>query len=145
MIGQLLPRWTAIGILCRQIDEVLLAEAAICLRARGHRLRQRHCNVSLLTGQNLRTVEVATIGNRIEMLSTESLLGLRSHVGKLCPIRADIRDLVRDNQMVLGVYSHLMATLAVVNRPILRQRATNCAQTLRIAGPLSFRKSAIVL
>ena len=38
-----------------------------------------------------------------------------------------------------------MATLAVVNRPIARQSATNCAQTLRIAAPLSLRKSAIVL
>jgi hypothetical protein len=25
----------------------------------------------------------------------------------LCPVRADIRDFVRDNQMLLGVYSHL--------------------------------------
>ena len=40
-IGQLLTRRTAIDILGRQIDEVLLAETAICLRARGHRLRQR--------------------------------------------------------------------------------------------------------
>ena len=32
-----------------------------------------------------------------------------------------------------------------VRRPISRQTATNCAHTLRIAGPLSLRKSAIVL
>src|ERR1700716_1207978 len=38
-----------------------------------------------------------------------------------------------------------MATLAFVRRPISRQTATNCAHTLRIAGPLSLRKSAIVL
>jgi hypothetical protein len=83
MIGQLLPRWTAIGILFRQIGEVLLSEAAIRLRARGHRLRQRHCNIGLLAGQNLGAVEVAAIGNGIEMLSADCLLGLGSDVGKL--------------------------------------------------------------
>src|SRR6516164_3089713 len=103
MVGQLLPRRTAIRILCPQIDEVLLAEAAIRLRARGHRLRQCYCNVGLFAGQYLRAVEVTAVGNRIEMLSTEDLLGLRSHVGKLCPIRAGIRDLVRDDQVILGV------------------------------------------
>src|SRR5205807_1366238 len=38
-----------------------------------------------------------------------------------------------------------IATLASVNSPILRQSATNRAQTCRIARPLSLRKSAIVL
>jgi hypothetical protein len=33
-----------------------------------------------------------------------------------------------------------MATLAFVSRPISRQSATNCAHTLRIAGPLSVDK-----
>src|ERR1700757_3537447 len=37
-----------------------------------------------------------------------------------------------------------IATLAFVRRPICRQSATNWTQTLRIAGPLSLRKSAIV-
>src|ERR1700716_4302342 len=38
-----------------------------------------------------------------------------------------------------------MATLAVASRPISRQSSTKRAHTLRIAGPLSLRKSAIVL
>ena len=38
-----------------------------------------------------------------------------------------------------------MATLALVSRPILRHNSTNCAQTFLIAGPLSLRKSAMVL
>src|SRR6202040_1153652 len=58
-IGQLLARRAAIDILRQQIDEVLFAEAAIRLRARCHRLRQRHRNVSLLACQDLGAVEVA--------------------------------------------------------------------------------------
>src|SRR3981081_3735219 len=38
-----------------------------------------------------------------------------------------------------------MATLAFVRSPISRQSSTKRAHTLRIAGPLSLRKSAIVL
>ena len=37
------------------------------------------------------------------------------------------------------------ATLAATNRPNCRHSATNCEQTLRIAAPLSLRKSAMVL
>src|SRR3979409_1151986 len=38
-----------------------------------------------------------------------------------------------------------MATLAFPSRPILRHNSTNCAQTFLMAGPLSLRKSAMVL
>src|ERR1700736_6637933 len=82
-IGQLLPRWTTIDILRRHIDKVLLAVSAFRLRTRGHRLRERHRYVGLLAGQNLGAVVVAAIGNGIEMLSTEHVLGLRGHLSKL--------------------------------------------------------------
>src|SRR5437588_10420435 len=82
-IGQLLARRAAVDILRRQIDEVLLAEAAIRLRARCHWLRQRHRKVSLLAGQNLGAVEVAAIRNGIEMVSAKNLLRLRCNLGKL--------------------------------------------------------------
>jgi hypothetical protein len=38
-----------------------------------------------------------------------------------------------------------MATLAFASRPILRHNSTNRAQTFLISGPLSLRKSAMVL
>ena len=47
--------------------------------------------------------------------------------------------------ILAGAVLATLATLAFVRRPISRQTATNCAHTLRIAGPLSLRKSAIVL
>src|ERR1700730_17856762 len=65
------------------LDEVLLAEAAIRLRARCHWLRQRHRNVGLLACQNLGAVEVAAIGDDIEMVSTKNAFRLRCDVGKL--------------------------------------------------------------
>src|SRR3979490_1879096 len=75
-IGQLLARRAAIDILSRQINEILLAETAIRLRARCHRLRQRRRNVSLLACQNLGAVEVAAIRNRIQMVSPKNFLSL---------------------------------------------------------------------
>src|SRR3979409_1748923 len=69
-IGQLLARRAAIDILGRQINEILLAETAIRLRARCHRLRQRHRNVSLLACQNLAAGSVARVRNSTGMEST---------------------------------------------------------------------------
>ena len=63
IILQFLTGRAAIDILRRQIDEVLLAEAAFRLRARRHRLGERHRDAGLLAGQDLLTVEVAAIGD----------------------------------------------------------------------------------
>src|SRR5262249_53108236 len=82
-IGQLLARRTAIDILRRQVAKALLAKAATLLRARGHRLWQRHRNAGIIASLDFRAVVVPTIGDSIEMLSTEDLLGLHSHVRKL--------------------------------------------------------------
>src|SRR6201997_4147932 len=82
-IAKLLTSRAAVRILCRQIDEVLLAEAAFRLRARRHRLRQRHGNIGLRARQNLGAVEVAAISDGIELVSTKNLLCLRGDFGKL--------------------------------------------------------------
>jgi hypothetical protein len=50
---ELLVGGAAIDILLRQIDEVLLTEAAFRLRARRHRFGQRHADARLLAGQDL--------------------------------------------------------------------------------------------
>src|SRR4029453_3362720 len=51
VVLEVLAGRTAVDIFLRQIDEVLLAEAALRLRTRPQRLRQRHRDVSLL-GRN---------------------------------------------------------------------------------------------
>src|SRR6516164_6910154 len=83
-VGQLLARRATVDILWRQIDEILLAEPAVRLRARCHRLRQRHRDVGLLAGQNLRTVVVAAVSDGIEIISAKNVLRLRCHSGELC-------------------------------------------------------------
>jgi hypothetical protein len=77
-IWQLLPSRTAIGVLLVQIDKVLLAEAPIRLGARRLRLGQSYCDASLVAGEDLRTAEVAAIGNGLERLGLES----RDTIGK---------------------------------------------------------------
>src|SRR5712691_6333497 len=51
IILQFLTGRAAIGVLRRQIDEVLLAEAAFRFRPRRHRLGERHRDAGLLAGQ----------------------------------------------------------------------------------------------
>ena len=100
---EFLARRAAIDILFRQIDEVLLAEATFRLRARGHRLGQRHGDPRAIASQDLNAVEVATIGDGIELIGVQNGLRLFGDVRKLCAIRAHIRHLVRDDEMALGI------------------------------------------
>jgi hypothetical protein len=70
-IGQLLSGRTAIDILFRHIDKVLLAKATLRFRARRHGLGQCHGDAGFDAFQDLRTVEVSAIaatdlGRRLE-------------------------------------------------------------------------------
>jgi hypothetical protein len=68
---------------------------------------QRHRNISLLACQNLWAIEVATIGDDIEVVSIKNVFRLQRHRGKLRAIRAGIRHLVRDDQMMLCIHRYL--------------------------------------
>src|SRR5579863_5043316 len=107
VIGQQLTGWAAVDILTRQVSEVLFAEPALRLGVRGHRLGQGDCNASLFAGQYLLSVEVATIGDRIELVHFEHFFGLLRHPSKLSPVVAYVYDLVRNNQMVFSVHRDL--------------------------------------
>ena len=67
-IWQLLSSRTAIGVLLRQIDKVLLAEAPIRFGARRLRLGQSYCDAGLVAGEDLYAAEVVAIGNGLELL-----------------------------------------------------------------------------
>jgi hypothetical protein len=100
---EFLARRAAIDILLRQIDEVLLAKATFRLCARGHWLGQRHGDPRAIASQDLIAVEVATIGDGIELIGLQNGLRFVGDVRKLRAIRAHIRHLVRDDEMALGI------------------------------------------
>src|SRR4051812_29173858 len=82
-IWQLLPSRTAVGVLLRQIDKVLLTEAPFRLCAGSHRLGQGYRDASLVAGEDLHTTEVAAIGNGIERIGLQHGLRLLGHIGQL--------------------------------------------------------------
>ena len=51
IVLQLFASWTAIHILIAEIDKVLLAEATLCLNARGHRFGKCHGNAGLVNAR----------------------------------------------------------------------------------------------
>ena len=67
IVSQCLAGRAAVDILRRQIDEILLAETALRFRSRRHRFRQRHRNAGRIAFEDLLAVEVAAIGDRIEL------------------------------------------------------------------------------
>ncbi len=58
---QLLPGWTAIGVVPWQIHKVLLTEAPLRFGARRLRLGQSHRDTGLVAGEDLCAAEVAAI------------------------------------------------------------------------------------
>ena len=64
-------------------------------------------NSGLVTGEGFFAVVVTAIGNGLEFIDAEDLLCLRSDVGKLRPIRALVRHLMRDDQMMFGIDCNL--------------------------------------
>src|ERR1700730_5674719 len=102
-IGQPLTSWTNINIVGRDIDKVLLAETARRLGTRSQRLRQRDSDAGLLAGADLLACVVAAISHSIERLNAHLGSRLLGHIRELMAVGTDVRHLVRDNEMVLGV------------------------------------------
>ena len=72
-IGQPLAGRTEIDVFVRDIDKVLLAEAAVRVEARGHRLRQRDSVTGLLAGHDFLALVIAAIGNYLDCLEPISV------------------------------------------------------------------------
>jgi hypothetical protein len=77
-----LARRAAIGVLLGQVDEVLLAEAAIHFGAGGHRLGQGDGNPRLITGQDLLAIPVGAIAAVVGHLvcHDQMVFGLDRHL-----------------------------------------------------------------
>jgi|UPI00048870DA hypothetical protein len=107
VIGQQLAGRAAVDVLIRRVGEVLFAEPTFRLGVRSDGLGQRDCKASLFAGQYLLSVEVATVGDRLEFVHFEHFFGFLRHPSKLPTVVADVYDLMRNNQMVFGVHRDL--------------------------------------
>jgi hypothetical protein len=96
-----------IGVIVCEVDEVVLAELSLRFHAGRCGLRQRHGDVGIFTSLDLLATVIATIGDRIELVDAENRFSLRRHVGKLCPIRAAVRHLMRDDEVVFRIHRDL--------------------------------------
>jgi len=103
MVLQLFAGRTAIHILVAEIDKVLLAEATPCLNARGHRFGKRNRDVGLVTFEDFFAAVVAAIGNGFEFVDAKDLFRLASDFCQLRSIRAIIRYLMRDDQVMFRI------------------------------------------
>ena len=100
VIRQQLAGRAAIGILLRQVGEVLLHKTAFSPRSRCLRFGQRHCDAGLNAGFDLLAVEVAAVRDHIERLGVEGFLRQLGHTGELGAVIADVDHVVGDDQMV---------------------------------------------
>lgn len=73
------------------------------LRTRSQRLRQDDGDAGVFIRRYLFPVEVAAVCDRFEYVHSKRLFGLRGHPRKLRAVAADVRDVVRNDQMVLGI------------------------------------------
>ena len=89
-----------IHILIAEINKVLLAEATPCLNARGHRFGSV---TTMPASRHARISSVASVGNGFEFVDAEDFLRPTSDVGELRSIRAIVRNLMRDDQVMFGI------------------------------------------
>src|SRR6202007_2471198 len=98
---------TAVDVLGRNIDEVLLAKTTCGFCARGQRFRQCDRDAGRLTGKNFLAIVVAAISDNAEYVDTHLGTSLRSHAGELVAVAAHIGHLVSHDEMMLRINRNL--------------------------------------
>jgi len=94
-------------VILGDVDEVGLVEAPFGLRIGCHRLGHEGRDASVLAGLELWSTEVASVGEGLQVLASHGLVCGTGHVVQLCPVIANVCDLVRNDQVVLGIDSGL--------------------------------------
>ncbi len=79
VVDQALASWAKIDIVCGHIDKVLLSKPALGLAARGQRFGRRDRDPGITAGQDLFAIEVATVGNDIQLVCRQGRLGPLGH------------------------------------------------------------------
>ena len=103
MVLQLFAGRTAVHVLVAKIGKVLLAEATPCLNARGHRFGKRHRDVGLVALEDFIAAVVAAISNGFELIDAKDLFRLASDFCQLRSIRAIVRYLMCDDEVMFRV------------------------------------------
>src|SRR6266853_4695864 len=78
-----------------------------CRRPRSHRFGQRDRDARPLARQDLRTVEVAAVGDDIAAFRLQRRLCFLGHARELGPVSADVGHPMRDDELMLRVDSGL--------------------------------------
>ena len=68
---------------------------------------KRHRNPCLVAGKDFLAAVIAPISNGFEFVDAKDLLRLRGNVRKLCPIRAAVRHLMGNDQVMFGFHRNL--------------------------------------
>ena len=92
---------------CRVVGEFVLPEQA--RPDRWTTLRPRHIRLhsGFLAGLDVLDLEIPAIGNDRDLLHAEDLLGRLRRLGQLAHIEDLVRDLLLDDQLMLGIHSDL--------------------------------------
>lgn len=106
-VCQVLARRADIDIPFGVVDEVRLDIYALCRIARGRRSRHGRGDARLMASQDLGAAEIALVGDVMSVVPTKGDLGRDGHRAELLAVEALIGDLMRENEMSLGIHSTL--------------------------------------
>src|SRR5215472_15563649 len=81
--GQQFSGWAAIDVVFGNVDEILLAESPLGFGAGGQWLGHERRRASLLAGEDLFALEVATVGNDRQRLLATGVASLLRHFREL--------------------------------------------------------------
>jgi hypothetical protein len=103
MFCQPLVCWTPILIQPRHIEEGFSVKPAGKVGGRCEGLGHEGYDAGLVASKDLLAFEVAPVSHRREPVGSHRLTRLLGHLVQLISVTADVRDFVRDNQMMLGI------------------------------------------
>jgi len=98
---------TDIFVMLGIVGKVALVESAIGLAVRRKRLWNKWNDPDLLACQDLFTLEITPVRQRRELRGSERITRVLGHRGQMRAVVADVADLVRHDQMMLGVHCRL--------------------------------------
>lgn len=94
------------------IDEVRLVESAFCPCIGCHGLGHKRGNPGILTSLETLAAVAGTVGDDLQLSLAHRIACSQDHWAELCPVAAVVRDLMGNDQVVLGIYRGLHVVAA---------------------------------